>query len=145
MAVPQKISSIINSFKSCYDAGMGCSNGGGCGATNSNKCYQCSNDPNNCVCEPSTPSKQKCKSPGKWVLQTPPPKAPPTDMEMITDMQMMAAATTSNLYKICYTNCTKDQERFFNRGGYDLQVFDKCLKGCKKEEASRQGSGLPPI
>ena len=94
MAVPIKISSvIINSFKSCYDDGQGCK---GCGATNSNSCYQCSTNPDMCVCEASSPSRTKCH--GGWVKQKPP-----------TETQMLAPGNSWPPWpRSCEDDCDQD-------------------------------------
>ena len=125
LAVPIKISSIITN----------CCNGTDC---TTGFCWHHKNNPLLCKCYP-TPPNQDWEKHGSG-------HAPPTDMEMMTDIQMLAPpAPTSNLYNMCVTKCRTDQGRFFNKGGYNLPIYFACLDDCKADEARRQGSGLPPL
>jgi len=103
-------------------------------------------DANDCLCRMLNPSAPNGAQYKKWEDPKPTPTAPPAEMEMMTNMQMLASpAPTSNLYKMCYTKCGKDQVPYFNKGGYNLPKYFACLNDCARDEAIRQGSGLPPL
>lgn len=134
MAAPIKISSVITNTGSndCYAVGQGCHK---CGETNNNKCYQCSNDPSNCVCEISKPSARKCKG-GNWVEQTPPPKTPPTEMEMMTEQVSLVSMTQYDREK-CGWLCIGDQ--IANPLYIFTDEYKQCQARCDREELGRQG------
>ena len=137
MPMPKKnIPSVLtNSFKSCYADGQGCK---GCGATNSNSCYQCSTNPDICVCEPGEPLRSKCR--GGWVKQTPPTT---TEMQMMTDMQMLAPPPQSwsqSCEGQCWERYNRGEMETWGDGHirtvYDSKrgrgIRDRCLETCSQ-------------
>lgn len=128
----KKIPSIINSFKSCYDDGQGCK---GCGATTSNSCYQCSSNPDICVCEASEPLRSKCRG-GGWVKQKPPTT---TEMEMMTEQVSLVSMTQREK---CGWGCLGDS--IANPLYVFTDEYKDCQARCDREELGRRGPTPTP-